>query len=105
MSAAEARLIAVALRLAADEIEGAIIGGDIAECAAPAPGERGRTSAVDSRDALYEDPAGWLRKRADAVLGLSGDEPTHEGWDRDHFEVHGCDGSLHVAGDCLGTLR
>lgn len=28
------------------------------------------------------------------------DEPTHEGWDAEHFGATGCDGSLHP-GDCL----
>lgn len=29
------------------------------------------------------------------------DEPSHEGWNRGHFDSTGCDGSLHASGDCL----
>ena len=60
-------LLASALRMAALELEFAIASGDIAECAAPVEGEQGRWQAVASRDEAYEDPAGWLRKRADEI--------------------------------------
>ncbi len=60
-------LLASALRMAALELEAAIASGDIAECAAPVEGEQGRWQAVESRDEAYEDPAGWLRKRADEL--------------------------------------
>jgi hypothetical protein len=53
---------------AADEASATITAGDIAECAAHAPGESGRAGAVSARDSLYEDPAEWLRARA-ASLG------------------------------------
>jgi hypothetical protein len=60
-----------ALRYAADVLEGAIGAGDIAEVAAHVEGEQGRASAVQSRDDIYNDPAGWLRSMAD---GLEQDE-------------------------------
>lgn len=60
-------LLASALRMAALELEATIASGDIAECAAPVEGEQGRWQAVASRDEAYEDPAGWLRKRADEI--------------------------------------
>ena len=41
-----------------------ISNGDAAEVTAPTPGESGRGSAVGARDALYEDPAEYLRNRA-----------------------------------------
>ena len=56
-----------ALRYAADVLEAAISAGDVAEVAAPVEGEQGRASAVQSRDDIYEDPAGWLRSMADAL--------------------------------------
>lgn len=62
-----ATVLAAALRLAADEAAGVIAAGDIAEVAAPVEGESGRGSAVANRDELYEDPAGWLRSRADEI--------------------------------------
>jgi hypothetical protein len=67
-AAAEWTLIATALRLAADEIDGVISVGDVAECAAYVPGERGRMEAIEARDSAQEDPAAWLRARADAIL-------------------------------------
>jgi hypothetical protein len=67
MSMSEVGLIAAALRMAADKIEGAIAAGDIAECAAPVEGESGRYEAVQSRDLAQEDPAEWLRCEADAI--------------------------------------
>ena len=45
-----------------------ISNGDAAEVAAPAPGETGRGSAVAARDALYENPAQYLRNRARIYL-------------------------------------
>jgi hypothetical protein len=60
-------LLASALRMAALELEATIASGDVAECAAHVPGESGRTAAIDARDEAYEDPAGWLRKRADEL--------------------------------------
>lgn len=83
MSAGEDLLIAAALRVAADLIDGVIAGGDIAECAAPVEGEQGREACIESRDALYEDPAGWLRNQADELSGLCGEDPVHEGWKYD----------------------
>jgi len=53
-----------ALNAAAFEAECIIADGDAAEAAAPVPGERGRGAVVDRRDALYEDPAAWLRRIA-----------------------------------------
>ena len=41
-----------------------ISNGDAAEVAAPVSGETGRGSAVAARDALYENPARYLRNRA-----------------------------------------
>ena len=61
------QLAIAALRYAADVLEGAIGAGDIAEVAAPVEGEQGRTSAVQSRDDIYNDPAGWLRSMADEL--------------------------------------
>lgn len=63
-----------ALRYAADVLEGAIGAGDIAECAAPIEGERGRASAMQSRDDIYNDPAGWLRSMADDLERDEGDD-------------------------------
>lgn len=60
-------LIASALRMAALELEATIAAGDFAECAAPVEGEVGRAAAVEARDEAYNDPAGWLRKRADEI--------------------------------------
>jgi len=61
------QLDAAALRFAADVLDSAISAGDIAEVAAPVEGEQGRASAVQSRDDIYEDPAGWLRTMADEL--------------------------------------
>lgn len=60
-------LLASSLRMAACELESTIAAGDVAECAGHVPGEVGRASAVDARDEIHEDPAGWLRKRADEI--------------------------------------
>lgn len=60
-------LVSAALRMSADEVEGTITAGDVAEVAAPVPGEQGRAAAVEARDEVYNDPAGWLRDRADAI--------------------------------------
>lgn len=48
------------LEAAADEAEGVISSGDVAECAAYLGGS-GREEAISNRDALYEGPASWLR--------------------------------------------
>lgn len=56
-----------ALKNAADEMSALILGGDIAEVAAPVEGEVGRASAVERRDRLYEEPDVWLREYA-AIL-------------------------------------
>lgn len=55
---------AAALRIAADIVHDAIAAGDRAEVMAPVEGEKGRAEVVESRDALYEDPAEWMRERA-----------------------------------------
>lgn len=34
--------------------------GDIAECAAPVPGEVGRGDCIEARDDLHESPAHWI---------------------------------------------
>jgi len=68
-------LVAAALRTAALEMEATIAAGDIAEVAAPVEGESGRSEAVAARDEVYEDPAGWLRKRADEIEAESPWEP------------------------------
>ena len=61
---------AEALEAAADEADGIIAAGDIAECAAPVEGECGRYEAVAARDSLYEEgPGDYLRARAEAVRG------------------------------------
>lgn len=54
-----------ALREAADEMEAVIADGDVAEVAAHAPGEVGRSNVIAARDALYEEPNEWLRAYAD----------------------------------------
>lgn len=69
LEAAAPFIQAEALEEAADEAEAIITAGDIAECAAHVPGERGRQSAVDARDQLYNDPEDWLRARAAAERG------------------------------------
>lgn len=71
---AEYDLLAAALRLAASEMGGAIAAGDVAEMAAHCDGETGRSSAIESRDEAYEDPAGWLMKRADELTKLGATE-------------------------------
>jgi hypothetical protein len=43
----------------------------------------------------------FLRGGAEAPT-LTNDEPSHEGWNPEHFRVAGCDGSLHPE-DCLGN--
>jgi len=61
---------AVALEEAADEADGVIAAGDIAEVAAYCPGESGRNAAIAARDSLYEDgPGDFLRARAVTVRG------------------------------------
>lgn len=55
------------LRDAADEIDAVIADGDVAAAAAHVPGEVGRASAILYRVSLYEDPADWLRARADSL--------------------------------------
>ena len=65
--------VEAALGAAADEMESVIANGDVAEVAAPVPGETGRASAVAKRDALYEEPHTWLRSRA-AHLRAEGGE-------------------------------
>ena len=37
---------------------------DVAECAAPAPGETGRQACIDNWTEITEEPAEWLRKQA-----------------------------------------
>ena len=59
-------LMAEALEDEACRMDVVISNGDAAEQAAPAPGETGRGGAVTARDALYENPAQYLRERADA---------------------------------------
>jgi len=41
-------------------------------------------------------------RKQDATLADE-DEPDHEGWDRRHFDITGCDGSMHASGECLET--
>lgn len=49
----------------ADRAAEVIANGDVAEVAAPSGvPEVGRGSAVDARDDLHEDPAGWIRAQA-----------------------------------------
>ena len=67
-------LMAEALEDEACRMDVVISNGDAAEQAAPAPGETGRGGAVTARDALYENPAQYLRERADAYRT----ETTHE---------------------------
>ena len=68
---------AAVLREAADEAEAIIADGDVAEVAAPVPGEVGRGAAVDRRDRLYEEPHTWLRERADSLAAPETDpDPT-----------------------------
>lgn len=67
-------LMAEALEEEAYRMDVVISNGDAAEQAAPAPGETGRGGAVTARDALYENPAQYLRDRADAYRT----ETTHE---------------------------
>lgn len=57
-------LMAEALEEEAYVMDVVISNGDAAEVAAHAPGESGRGSAVGARDALYENPAQYLRNRA-----------------------------------------
>jgi len=65
LEAAAPHLMALALEEAADEADGMIAAGDIAEVAAPVEGEYGRSEAVAARDSLYEDgPGDFLRARA-----------------------------------------
>lgn len=45
-------------------MEGVIADGDVAEVAATVPGEVGRSTCIDRRDAIYDDPAGWVRNYA-----------------------------------------
>ena len=66
IEAAAPHLMAQALEEAADEADGVIAAGDIAEVAAPVEGESGRSEAVAARDSLYEDgPGDFLRARAE----------------------------------------
>lgn len=76
-----ADLWAAAILAAADEMEGVIHDGDVAEVAAHVPGEVGRSAAVARRDALYEEPHVWLREyavRADAAPAPT--EATQGSW-------------------------
>lgn len=57
----EQRLVLLQL---ADDMEGCIAAGDVAECAGAVPGEVGRAAAIENRDRLYEDPASWVREYA-----------------------------------------
>jgi hypothetical protein len=63
-------LLASALRMAALELEAMIAAGDVADVAAPVEGESGRAAAVEARDEIYNDPAGWLRERADMIEAI-----------------------------------
>ena len=67
-------LMAEALEEEAYRMDVVISNGDAAEQAAPAPGETGRGGAVTARDALYENPAQYLRERADAYRTETPDE-------------------------------
>lgn len=67
-------LMAEALEDEACRMDVVISNGDAAEQAAPAPGETGRGGAVTARDALYENPAQYLRERADAYRTETPDE-------------------------------
>ena len=67
-------LMAEALEDEACRMDVVISNGDAAEQAAPAPGETGRGGAVTARDALYENPAQYLRDRADAYRTETPDE-------------------------------
>lgn len=51
-------------RYLAQEMDYSVRLGDLAEAAAPAPGEVGRGDAINNRDDLHEDPADWLRNYA-----------------------------------------
>ena len=42
------------------QADNVIKAGDVAECAAPVPGEHGRADCVEARDALREAPAHWI---------------------------------------------
>ena len=67
-------LMAEALEDEACRMDVVISNGDAAEQAALAPGETGRGGAVTARDALYENPAQYLRDRADAYRTETPDE-------------------------------
>jgi hypothetical protein len=54
-------------------------------------------------DDAARDMGNSLRAAVAAAKGDEEDEPSHEGWDRLHFQATGCDGSLHTIGDCLVT--
>ena len=62
-------LMAEALEDEAYVMDVVISNGDAAEVAAPVSGETGRGSAVAARDALYENPAQYLRNRARIYRG------------------------------------
>lgn len=62
-------LMAEALEEEAYAMDVVISNGDAAEVAAPVSGETGRGSAVAARDALYENPAQYLRNRARIYRG------------------------------------
>lgn len=67
-------LMAEALEDEACRMDVVISNGDAAEQSAPAPGETGRGGAMTARDALYENPAQYLRERADAYRTETPDE-------------------------------
>lgn len=64
LALAAGRAEQAAVQRAADEMAAVIAEGDIAEVAAPVPGEVGRSAVVSRRDALYEEPVEWLREYA-----------------------------------------
>ena len=72
LALAEGRTEQAAVERAADEMGYVISEGDVAEVAAPVPGEVGRSAVVSRRDCLYEDPVEWLRTyAADQVGGVA----------------------------------
>lgn len=53
---------------------------------------------------LRSAPVHVLPEHITALDLPADDEPTHEGWDSEHFGATGCDGSLHPE-DCLGNTH
>lgn len=67
------RIAQAIIEHAANRMEETINAGDVAETVAFPGGTTGLYEAIEARDSLFEEPAGWLRAYAKKVGGNDGE--------------------------------